>query len=76
MTDLSKRDVLGPLTIGSRVAEDEVDQLASYFVETDQWQRVAAGQVDIIFGAKGAGKSALFGELYRRIFALDRLMRR
>lgn len=63
---MSKRLVLERLSIGSRVAEDEVDQLASYFVETDQWRRVFAGEVDIVFGAKGAGKSAIYSSLVTR----------
>ena len=63
---LSRRVVLENLSIGSRVAEDEVDQLASYFVETDQWRRVFAGDVDVVFGAKGAGKSAIYASLVNR----------
>ena len=58
--------VLKGLVIGSRVAEDEVDQLASYFVETDQWQRIFAGEVDIVFGPKGSGKSAIYTLLIAR----------
>jgi hypothetical protein len=56
----TKRAVLSTLTIGSRVAEEETERLASYFVETDQWRKVVAGEVDIIFGPKGAGKSAIY----------------
>ncbi len=63
---IPKRDLLHGLTIGSRVAEDEVGELAAYFVETDQWRKVAAGEVDIIFGAKGAGKSAIYTTLLDR----------
>jgi hypothetical protein len=63
---VGKREVLQTLTIGRRVAEEEVDQLASYFVETDQWRRMAAGQVDIVFGPKGAGKSAIYSTLLGR----------
>ncbi len=62
----SKREVLEDLSIGSRVAEDETDQLAAYFVETDQWRKVSAGDVDVIFGSKGAGKSAIYSTLINR----------
>lgn len=49
--------------LGSRVAEDEVDSLYQYFVETEQWRKLYAGDVDIVFGAKGSGKSALYSLL-------------
>lgn len=62
--------VLRPVTFGQRVAEDEVDQLATYFVETDLWNRLYADGVDIIYGAKGAGKSALYSLLMKREAAL------
>ena len=62
----SKRDLLADLTFGQRVAEEEGDGLASYFVETDQWRRVALGRVDVVFGVKGAGKSAIYSTLLKR----------
>jgi hypothetical protein len=62
----SKREVLEELSVGSRVAEDEIENLKAYFVETDQWRKVAAGEVDIIFGSKGAGKSAIYSTLLDR----------
>lgn len=58
-----RKDLLTDAKFGSRIAEDEVDELHSYFVETEQWRKVLAGEVDIIFGAKGAGKSALYSLL-------------
>lgn len=66
----SKLRVLSGLSLGSRVAEDEVDKLTSYFVETDQWRRVKDGDIDIVFGAKGSGKSALHATLRARADAL------
>jgi hypothetical protein len=62
----SKAEILRDLSIGSRVAEDEGEQLSRYFVETDQWRRILAGDVDIVFGAKGAGKSAIYTSLVSR----------
>lgn len=62
----TKRSLLTGLTFGKRVAEDEVDDLASYFVETEQWRKVLADEVDIIFGAKGSGKSAIYSTLLQR----------
>src|SRR5207237_881456 len=54
------RAVLRTLNFGQRIAEDERDYLARYFVETDQWRRMYSGEVDIVYGAKGSGKSALY----------------
>ena len=62
----TKAEILRQLSIGSRVAEDEVEQLSRYFVETDQWRRILAGEVDIVFGPKGAGKSAIYTSLVIR----------
>src|SRR5689334_8495964 len=60
---MDKKTVLSTASFGSRVAEDESDELSSYFVETDQWKQVFAGDVDIVYGAKGTGKSALYSLL-------------
>lgn len=59
----NKHDVLSEITFGHRIAEDESDSLASYFVETDQWKKVLSGEVDVVYGPKGSGKSALFSLL-------------
>jgi hypothetical protein len=61
--ELSKREVLNNATFGSTVAEEEEDTLQSYFVETHEWRRVLAGEVDIIRGPKGSGKSAIYSLL-------------
>jgi hypothetical protein len=60
---MDKYDVLRNTSFGQRVAEDEVDALASYFVETDHWSRLYKGDIDIVYGTKGAGKSALYALL-------------
>ncbi|MDQ6525133.1 hypothetical protein RB608_16045 [Nocardioides sp. LHD-245] len=65
-TALTKRDVLSALSFGARVAEDEREGLADYFIETDQWKKVISGQIDVIFGPKGAGKSAIYTSLMNR----------
>jgi hypothetical protein len=43
---MDKRDVLDQLTIGRRVAEEESDELASYFVATNQWRRMVQGSAE------------------------------
>ncbi len=53
---MNKRDVLLASTFGKTIAEDEERDLASYFVETDQWRRIFAGEIDVVYGPKGSGK--------------------
>ena len=67
------QNVLRTLSFGQRIAEEERDYLARYFVETDQWRRMYSGDVDIVYGAKGAGKSALYFLLLNRSDSFDRL---
>jgi hypothetical protein len=56
-------EILRQTTFGSTIAEDERAQLGSYFVETDQWRRIFAGEVDVVYGPKGSGKSAIYALL-------------
>jgi hypothetical protein len=60
---MTKREVLEDSTFGKRVAEEEVDLLEKYFVQTEQWRRLLGGEVDIVYGPKGSGKSALYSLL-------------
>lgn len=61
-----KLDLLRGLEIGERVAEDEVEKLERYFVETEQWRQMESGNVDVVYGPKGSGKSALYTLLNRK----------
>ena len=51
---------LEEVTFGDQVAENEASALSKYFVETHVWTKLFKGEVDVIFGSKGAGKSALY----------------
>src|SRR5690348_10993596 len=64
---MDKRQVLIETTFGRRVAEEEGDALASYFVETEQWRKIIAGDVDVIYGPKGSGKNALYSLLDKHL---------
>jgi hypothetical protein len=55
--------LLKKTSFGERIAEDEVAKLAGYFVETDQWDRIFKGQIDVVRGDKGSGKSAIYSLL-------------
>lgn len=52
--------VLRKSTFGRRTAEEEREQLRAYFVETNQWTQVYNGDIDIVYGPKGSGKSAIY----------------
>jgi len=60
---MDKRAILKSVTFGHRVAEEETDVLSTYFVETDHWQRLYRGDLDVVYGPKGSGKSALYALL-------------
>ena len=57
---MERRELLTTIAFGQRVAEDEGNELENYFVETDLWRRLLNGEIDIVYGAKGSGKSALY----------------
>lgn len=59
----TRKDALSKSSFGSRIAEDELESLEGYFVETEQWRKILAGDADIVFGSKGSGKSALYSLL-------------
>jgi hypothetical protein len=63
---MDKHAILRSTTFGHRVAEEETDVLATYFVETDHWQRLYRGDIDVVYGPKGSGKSALYSLLLSR----------
>ncbi len=63
---MDKLALLKSLSFGARVAEDETAELAKYFVETDQWSRMVKGDIDVVRGDKGAGKSAIYSLLLAR----------
>jgi hypothetical protein len=67
---MNKYNILQSVRFGQRVAEDETKDLASYFVETDQWIQLFNGEKDVIYGPKGSGKSALYALLSSKNDAL------
>jgi hypothetical protein len=67
---VNKGDVLEGVTFGQRIAEQEIEELSSYFVETVTWRSIYAGDVDVVYGPKGSGKSALYSLLRNRERAL------
>ena len=51
---------LQSLQIGDPTAENEMTTLGSYFLSTDQFSKALRGEVNLVVGRKGAGKTALF----------------
>jgi hypothetical protein len=63
---VSKINALKRVTFGKRIAEEETQELTKYFVETDQWRRLRSGEIDVVYGPKGSGKSALYSLLQQQ----------
>lgn len=51
---------LQKLSLGSSAAENEFRSLEDYFVETAEFLRTMRGEVSIVAGRKGSGKTAIF----------------
>jgi hypothetical protein len=60
---LPKRGLLASLDMGSSTAENEFVSLGEYYVQTDQFRRALRGEVRIVVGRKGAGKTAVFAQV-------------
>lgn len=59
----ARADLLARLNLGSTAAENEMPYLAGYFVQTDAYLRALRGEVRLVVGRKGSGKTALFSQL-------------
>jgi hypothetical protein len=64
---MTKKEILENTSFGESIAEQEADKLKDYFFQTDFWRSVRSGKNDIIYGAKGAGKSAIYMSLVNDI---------
>ncbi|NWO07362.1 MAG: hypothetical protein HLX50_17230, partial [Alteromonadaceae bacterium] len=65
-SQMDKKKILQHISFGKRIAEEESSELVDYFVETDQWERIIGGEVDVIYGAKGTGKSAIYSLMLQK----------
>lgn len=63
---MDAQQVVQSISMGSRIAEEEAGDLASYFVETENWRKVYHGEADVILAPKGGGKSAIYSMLMSR----------
>lgn len=58
--------LLEEISFGSSAAENEFRELAGYYLETDQFQRALRGEVRLVVGRKGSGKTAIFAQVRDR----------
>lgn len=58
---------LAKLNLGASSAENELRDLSSYYLETDEYQRAFRGDVRLIVGRKGSGKTAIFSQVRDRV---------
>ncbi len=57
---MNSLEILKATNLGDSVAEREQKELQNYFIKTEAWGMLNQGRIDIIYGAKGTGKSALY----------------
>lgn len=57
---LPERSFLKKLNLGASSAENEMRDLSSYYLETDQYLKALRGEAHLVVGRKGSGKSAIF----------------
>ena len=61
--------LLQSLRIGDPRAENEMTTLDLYYLDTDQFERALRGEVNLVVGRKGSGKTALFIQLRDKVRA-------
>lgn len=57
---------LSSISFGDPMAENEFETIDSYFLRTDQYLKAERGEIHLIVGRKGTGKTAIFGHLRNR----------
>jgi hypothetical protein len=55
--------LLERINLGSSAAENELQELGQYFLETDEFRRTLRGEIRVVAGRKGSGKTALFAQV-------------
>lgn len=57
------KNILDKVKLGASAAENELRELPAYYVETDAFKRTMTGEIRVILGRKGSGKTALFARV-------------
>ncbi|MBL1265796.1 P-loop ATPase, Sll1717 family [Candidatus Methylomicrobium oryzae] len=63
---------LKKLNLGATSAENEMRDLANYYLETEQYLQSLRGEAHLVVGRKGSGKSAIFLQIRDREREIDR----
>jgi hypothetical protein len=58
---------LTDLFLGQSAAENEMTSLRNYYLQTEEYNRVMNGDVNLVAGRKGSGKTALFFQTRNRL---------
>jgi hypothetical protein len=61
-----EKTLLETITFGASAAENELRELSDYYLDTEQFHRAMRGEVRIVIGRKGAGKTAIFVQVRDR----------
>jgi hypothetical protein len=64
---IDRTTLLQSLKIGDPRAENEMNTLDLYYLKIDQFDRAINGEINLVVGRKGSGKTALFIRLRDRI---------
>ncbi|MBU1044192.1 MAG: hypothetical protein KJ915_07325 [Candidatus Omnitrophica bacterium] len=62
-----QRSILEDIDIGDIAAENEIENLKTYYVRTGQFTEARKGHTQLVVGRKGSGKTALFYALRHQI---------
>ena len=65
--DVQRLTPIVRLSVGDPMAENEMATLSNYFFLTDEYHRVLRGEVNLVVGRKGMGKTALFTQIREKI---------
>lgn len=57
------KSFLASLSLGASSAENELQDLGAYYLETDQFLHALRGQARLVVGRKGSGKTAVFAQV-------------
>jgi len=61
--DLPAGNLLSSIGFGDPMAENEFQNLSRYYLQTDEFGRALRGEVNLVVGRKGTGKTALFSQV-------------
>ena len=61
--ELPAKNFLGRVIVGDPMAENEFATLGQYYLQTDEFGRALRGEVNLVVGRKGTGKTALFSQV-------------